>query len=484
MKRLFVSTISQEDLRVIGQCFGEEFEIRQFTQGAAFLEALGQHQPDLAFVDVRLILDGSLSASQEQYRRVIKECWGASSNGPLIVLAPPELLREAVKAVRAGASNYLTSPINPAEVIYVTESLQEFELFKAELDYLRDHFWADDVLDFVRTESPVMRETLAKIRRVAVTPTTVLLTGETGTGKSTLARLIHRHSDRRDKQFISIHCGAIPDELIESELFGHERGAFTNAVRRKLGRFELADRGTIFLDEVGLLSPAAQVKLLSVIQERTFQRVGGEKDIHVDVRIIAATNVELEDLCHGGTFRRDLFFRLNVFPIRVPALRERIDDIPGMVRIFLGRLQQGQGKGIEGAEPRVLRAFERYPWPGNVRELENLVERAYILEEGPQLTAKSFPADLFASEELDAEPNPQGELSLSEFRSRGLAQLEREYLRSLLTGHQGRLREAAAIAGISLRQLHKLLTKYELRSELPGWPRRLRRELGVHSRRS
>jgi DNA-binding NtrC family response regulator len=449
---------------VLRKCFGEEFSVKQTQTAEELLRLLERHHPDLSFLDIRLLLNGVESRTKDEYRQIIRRYWDASSAGPLIVLTPASHLREAVKAVKVGASNYLTSPIDPAEAAYVAESLQEFEILKAELSYLRDHFWQDDALETVRTESPLMRAALEKIRRVAPTRTTVLLTGETGVGKSTLARLIHRHSDRREKQFISVHCGAIPDELLESELFGHERGAFTGAVRRKLGKFEVADLGTIFLDEVGLLTPAAQIKLLSVIQERSLQRVGSERDIQVDVRIVAATNVDLRQLSQDGSFRRDLYYRLNVFPIEIPPLRERMEDLPHLVHVFVDRLSQSQNKLIDGMDPDVLEALRRYHWPGNVRELENLIERACILEETERLTASSFPPDLFSS--LDRLEPPDVTLTLNEFRQQGIETLERQYLEALLTRHRGRLRDSAATAAIGLRQLHKLLTKHGLRDEL------------------
>jgi DNA-binding NtrC family response regulator len=346
------------------------------------------------------------------------------------------------------------------------EGLENLERITAELDYLRDRFWKADARGLVRTRSPKMRAILDKVRLVAPARTTVMLNGETGVGKSTIARLIHRHSERCDRQFISVHCGAISEELIESELFGHEKGAFTGAVRRRLGKFEVADGGTIFLDEIGLMSLAAQVKLLSVIQERTLQRVGSERDIAVDVRVIAASNVNLAELCEQGGFRRDLFYRLNVFPIEIPPLRQRREDLPLIAGSILDRLQRGQSKQLEGIDPKVLEALGRYQWPGNVRELENLIERAYILEQGPDLSPDSFPAELFDEDSLSSAA-PSGKIpTLAEFRQRTIEQLERKYFTALLRRHGGRLHNVADSAGIGLRQLHKLLTRLGLRQEL------------------
>jgi DNA-binding NtrC family response regulator len=250
------------------------------------------------------------------------------------------MIRDAVMAVKAGASNYLTFPINPEEVKFVTETIYNSIRIQSELSYLRDRFWKNDAREVVRTNSPLMREVFNKVRSVAPTKSTVLLTGETGTGKGVVAGLIHRHSNRSERQYISIHCGAIPDPLLESELFGHEKGAFTGADRRKLGRFEIAKSGTIFLDEIGTITPSAQIKLLQVLHEKTFQRVGGKETIEADVRVIAATNSDLRDMVDKGVYRDDLYYRLSVFPIEIPPLRERKEDIPILVEILLNRLNK------------------------------------------------------------------------------------------------------------------------------------------------
>lgn len=232
-------------------------------------------------------------------------------------------------------------------------------------------------------DSPIMREVFATIGKVARTDTTVLLTGETGAGKELLARAIHNLSGRKDKLLVTMNCAALPTELIESELFGHEKGAFTGATAQRKGRFELADGGTLFLDEVGELSASAQAKLLRVLQEQEFERVGGTRPIKVDVRVIAATNRDLEKMVKEGTFRADLFYRLNVFPVRVPSLRERSSDIPALVGHFLHKLSRKLGKPLEEVAPQAMKRLLNYPWPGNIRELQNVIERAAILSPDP-----------------------------------------------------------------------------------------------------
>ncbi len=332
-------------------------------------------------------------------------------------------------------------------------------------NYFQDQFWQAESFDLVQTRSPIMRSVLEKIRSVSPTRSTVLLTGETGTGKGVLSKIIHQHSNRKTHQFISVHCGAIPDSLLESELFGHEKGAFTGAVRRKLGKFEIASGGTIFLDEIGTLTCAAQIKLLQVLQDATFQRVGGEMTIETDVRVMSATNADLKDLCDDGQFRKDLYYRLNVFPIEVPPLRLRKEDIPLLVDVFLKRLNHFNSKDIRDIHPQAMDALIRYDWPGNIRELENLVERAYILETAHLLSPESFPNELFESEASIPAPQLNDSVTLETYRNEAMENAVRFYLKQVLTQKNGKIKDTADVAGISTRQLHKLMKKYGFRKE-------------------
>ena len=325
--------------------------------------------------------------------------------------------------------------------------------------------WKNDQPDQLDTKSSQMRRIHRQVELVARTSSTVLLSGETGTGKGYLARRIHQLSGRKDRPFISVHCGAIPDTLIESELFGHERGAFTGAVKRKQGRFALAHQGTIFLDEIGTVTPALQIKLLQFMQDHTFSPVGGEKEQEADVRVIAATNGDLAQMVQEGLFRKDLFYRLNVFPLQVPPLRERPEDIAPLARVFIQRFNQAMGKNIKGLNPDLEQSLCSYDWPGNIRELENLLERAFILEEGDTLGPDSFPTEVVGQARtlpvLDSDQLP----TLSSFRALAVEQAEKHYLVRLLTEHKGRIAPSAAAAGLSTRQLHKLMTKYGLHKE-------------------
>jgi transcriptional regulator with GAF, ATPase, and Fis domain len=336
---------------------------------------------------------------------------------------------------------------------------------ESELHYLRNMVWKSDSFEITQTKSPKMQRVFDKIRSVAETRSTVLLLGETGTGKDVLARMIHRNSHRSDKQFIPVHCGAIPDTLLESELFGHEKGAFTGAHRRKLGKFEISHEGTIFLDEIGTITPPAQIRLLRVLQDRTFHRVGGEQSIEVDVRVIAATNTDIKEMVEDGAFRSDLYYRISVFPVEVPPLRERTEDIPLFVQVFLQRLNNSYTKCIQEVHPEVMEAFMSYPWPGNIRELENLLERGYIVENSSVITPESLPMELFDSTGSHTKVQVDVTTSLAEARRRGADHVEQQYLTELLSVHKGRIKASAEAAGITPRQMHKLMKKHDIRKE-------------------
>jgi DNA-binding NtrC family response regulator len=377
-----------------------------------------------------------------------------------VVLISRDALRTAVSALKAGAHDYLTYPIQDADVRMAALSFKDALTRNMELNYLRDRFWKTDWLDVIQSRNKAMGRVFENVRAVAPTIATVLLLGETGTGKGLLARLLHVHSNRSEATFVAVHCGAIPETLLESELFGHEKGAFTGAIRRKLGKFELARNGTIFLDEIGTVAAPAQVKLLQVLQDGTFSRVGGEEQLTTKARIIAATNADLAELTGQGVFRKDLYYRLNVFPIRIPPLRERLEDLPHLIEVFLNRLNGRYGKRIHDVHPSVLEAFRSYDWPGNIRELENVLERAYILETGEKLMPHRFPADLIGVCDSAGSAASQGGLSLSEARHRAIEAFEKEYVRNLLSNNAGRISRSAAEADITPRQLNRLMNRY------------------------
>ena len=334
-----------------------------------------------------------------------------------------------------------------------------------EADSVQDDFWNEDVLREVHTRSSQMLQTFEKVKSVAPTKTTVLLLGDTGVGKGMVAKLIHQHSSRKDEAFVHVHCGALPETLVESELFGYEKGAFTGAAKRKLGRFDNAQKGTIFLDEINTISGTMQIKLLQVLQERVFQRVGGESPIEANVRVIAASNSDLQRLCDEGLFRKDLYYRLSVFPLEIPSLQQRSEDIPDWVDYLIEWFNKLYFKEIQGADPVVVKALQEYSWPGNIRELENIIERAYILEKTSVLRPDSFPQELFSGKYNTAEVELDVSLPLAEVRRKNLDYLEKNYLTEVMSKHQGRINRSAETAGITTRQLHKLLRKHGIRKE-------------------
>jgi len=455
MKHILVISRSHEPFRDIRSGSRHEYAVEHAVSRDIALRMLRERHYAFIFFDLEILRE---SAAGNGYKAAFQPFWYAGTSARIIVMVTPEHIREAVMSVKAGADNYLTYPVSTDEVNYLTENNYESAC-------LPDTFWQADSLQFVQTRSPEMKKIFDKIRSVAPTKSTVLLIGETGTGKGVLARLIHRHSNRKNAHFVSVHCGAIPDTLLESELFGHEKGSFTGAVRRKPGKFEIADQGTIFLDEIGTVTPSAQIKLLQILQDGTMSRVGGEEVIETNVRVIAATNSDLKKMSDEGQFRRDLYYRLNVFPVKIPPLEERLEDIPFLAEMFLKKLNRFHPKEIHDVHPQVLEAFKKYSWPGNIRELENIMERAYILEKSSVLTPESFPSELFESASATAFFSMNSLMPLGEERRKGIEDVERRYLKELLSRNKGKIKSSAENAEISTRQLHKLLKKYDIHKE-------------------
>ena len=462
MRTVLIASEKSEVYRKIHAALNSGCFIDKTTEVNGVVKALGKKRYDLIFVDLEIL---SRSTQGGDYTDVLQRFKQLCPTIEIVVMARPDMIREMVKAVKAGASDYLTHPLDPDEIQLVTEGISESIIKESELDYLRDQLWRSDSLEMVHTNNAVVKEVFKKLRSVAPTKTTVLLSGETGTGKGILAKSIHRYSNREHAQFICLHCGAVPDTLLESELFGHEKGAFTGAFKKKLGKFEIAKNGTLFLDEIGTITPSAQVKLLQVLQDGTFSPVGAEKTISTNARIITATNSDLKKMTEDGDFRKDLYYRLNVFPIEIPPLRNRNEDIPLLIQFFLKKLSKDFQKNIKDIHPQVKEALKIYPWPGNIRELENLLERAYILETSNVLTPESFPAELFEKEASSAVLSMDTDVSLSEARRKAVLGFERLYLKELMSRNKGKINQSAQEAGISTRQLHKLMLKYGLRKE-------------------
>ena len=339
-------------------------------------------------------------------------------------------VEHAVAAMKAGASDFLVKPVNLGHLIEKIHAILRIRADREALERERERsLYLQEEIDERFNDGEIvgrsqrMQELYARIIKVAGTPSSVLVTGESGTGKELVARAIHRLSSRSSGPFIRVNCGALAEGVLESELFGHERGAFTGAVRQRRGRFELADGGTLFLDEIGEISPAMQVRLLRVLQDRTFERVGGEKTISVDVRVVAATNRDLKKAVLEGSFREDLFYRLHVIPIELPALRERREDVALLCEHFLDRLSRRMTRNRASLTPGALKLLEQYNWPGNVRELENVLERAFVLCDGGEIRVEDLPFGTL--EESHSQWLPAGVVPLRE----AVELLERELLR-------------------------------------------------------
>jgi DNA-binding NtrC family response regulator len=364
----------------------EECDVVEAVDGPAALKAIRAHDVDLCLLDVRLPgMEGI---------EILERLKRFDGGLEVVMLTAVTSVRIAVEAMKLGAYDYLTKPFAIDDLRAVARRALERRALRREVRYLRDELARHEGFDTLVGGSPAMQKVYDLIRQVSGTTATVLITGESGTGKELIARAIHRQGARRDRPFVAVNCGAIPPDLLESELFGHERGAFTGAHARKLGKFEVAHTGTVFLDEVASLRLDLQPKLLRVLQEREIERVGASRTIRVDVRFLAATNVDLRRAAEAGQFREDLYYRLNVVPIAVPPLRERREDVPGLARYFLAKYATLFGKAVTDVSPGALELLQRYDWPGNVRELENLVERAVALGRESVVQLADIPLDL------------------------------------------------------------------------------------------
>jgi DNA-binding NtrC family response regulator len=367
----------------------------------------------------------------------------------------------AIEALKLGAYDYIIKPFDVEELRIVLKNALEKRQLERENTLLKRELKETSRFDDLVGESPAMDQVKAMLDRVAPTNSTVLIWGESGTGKELAARAIHRRSPRRAKQFVSINCGALPDELLESELFGHVKGSFTGAVATKKGLFEVADGGTIFLDEIGDTSPAMQVKLLRVLQERQIRRVGGTEQLEVDVRIITATNQDLEAMVREKRFREDLYYRINVIAIKMPPLREKREDIAALANHFLAKYTKIMGKRIREISPDAMRQLMDYSWPGNVRELENVIERAVALEGSDRILPASFNREV-ASRTDEAQPLPVVLNDSGIDLETQLERLRERFMNEALSRTQGVQTRAAELLGMSFRSFRYFAKKYNL----------------------
>src|SRR5215472_3127731 len=421
----------------------EGYATETAADGFKALGKLDEFAPDVILTDLKMPgLDGI--AFMEKAR-------AAAPGSVFVVMTAFGTISSAVEAMKKGAENYLLKRLDPGALGAVVERAMEKAKLLQETQRLRDRLRERNAFSHIVTEDPKMKAVLELVAQVGPSRATVLVTGESGTGKELIAEAIHLASPRAKMPFVRLHCAALAESLLESELFGHERGAFTGAVARREGRFKQADGGTLFLDEIGEIPAGTQVKLLRFLQERAFERVGGNETLKVDVRVIAATNRDLTAEIKKGAFREDLFYRLNVVTVELPPLRERKSDVIALASFFLRRYAAENGKTVEGFSDEAMARLTAYEWPGNVRELENAIERAVVLCDGPQIENKHLPPSLVPHAEREGPPPIPGST---------IADLERYAILKTLEACGGSTSKAALLLGVSTRKIQYKLHEY------------------------
>ena len=435
----------------------EGYEVIVAENGQAALDALATGAVDLVISDIKM---PDMSGVE-----VLRAAKAADASLPAIMMTAFASTETAVEAMRLGACDYLIKPFDVDELKLKVREKVEARQLRQENVLLKRALNQPHVMAGIIGRSSTMLAVFDLIESVAKTTSTVLVTGESGTGKELVARALHFHSLRRDRPFVALNCGALPETLLESELFGHMRGAFTGAESTKKGLVEVAEFGTIFLDEIGEMTPMMQVKLLRVLQERKFRRVGGTEEISADIRVVAATNQDLPKLVAEGRFREDLYYRINVIPIQLPALRERKEDIPLIAEHFLAKYREQMGKTVTGVTREAMALLERYHWPGNIRELENVIERAVALERTPAILAESLPPQIRGT--MDPTSSAPGDVASLPEAGFDLEQhvqnVERRYLAQALERAGGVQVRAAELLGMSFRSFRYYAKKYRLK---------------------
>jgi DNA-binding NtrC family response regulator len=434
----------EKDLRRAG------YETRQAASGEEALEMMDAKEPDIVLLDLKMPGIGGFE--------VMKEAEERRYNPMFIIVTGVGDIKTAVKAVNEGAVDYICKPFEIEDVKLRIAMAIEAAKMRTELTSLKDEIKSQYGFENLIGDSQPMQQVFSTVRKVAASKfSSVLLQGESGTGKDLIARTIHGLSDRSEAVFLDINCSAFPETLLESELFGHERGAFTGASLQKKGLFELAESGTIYLDEIGDMPLSLQGKLLKAIETKRFRRVGGTVEIMVDARIIAATNKDLKAEVEAGAFRNDLFYRLRVIPIHLPPLREHAEDIPLIVDFFLRKFNKELKKNVRGASPEAIEILKRHPWPGNVRELKNVIERVIILETSDRIEASHLPPEIT---EAGEKPVAADELSLAGL---SLEEAEKHLITRALEASGGNQTKAAELLGISRDTLRYRLQKFALK---------------------
>jgi len=424
------------------------YEIRTASNGESCLKSLSDSMPDLVLMDIQMPGINGI----ETLKR-IKEI---EPLVPVVMMSAHGTIEKAVESMKLGAHDFITKPFASERLLVTVRNALMSSSLEREVDELRRELKNKYQFKNIVGQSGVMQEVFRNIEKVVNSNVTVLITGESGTGKELIAKAIHYHSKlRADKSFVAVNCSALPETLLESELFGHEKGSFTGATGRRMGKFESADGGTVFLDEIGDMTPAMQAKVLRVLQEREFERVGGNELVKIDTRVISATNKNLEDAVKKGEFREDLYYRISVFPIKLPPLRERKEDIPLIAAHFLNKYSLQEGKQIEQISPEALELLMAYHWPGNVRELENTIERAVVLATPPEIGARDLPASIRS---LGEKKIYESDNKLSNW----IEKLEEQALKQALLECEGNISQTAKKLGIGRATIYRKAKKYGL----------------------
>ncbi|HSL20033.1 MAG TPA: sigma-54 dependent transcriptional regulator [Vicinamibacterales bacterium] len=430
----------------------EGHEVLLAENGRRAIELLEKESVELLISDVKMP-DVSGVQVLEAAQRTNPEIIG-------IMITAYASTETAVEALRLGAYDYLSKPFNVDELKLKVHKALERKRLQQENVLLKRALQSSNQFSNIIGRSPVMLAVFQLVQTIAPTASTVLISGESGTGKELVARAIHFNSPRKDRPFVALNCGALPETLLESELFGHVRGAFTGADSNKKGLVEVAEKGTVFLDEIGEMSPIVQVKVLRVLQDRKFRRLGGTEETEADIRIIAATNRDLSKLVAEGKFREDLFYRINVIPVRLPPLRDRLEDIPLLAEHFLAKYASQIGRKLSGISPEAMRLLQAYPWPGNIRELENAIERAVTLEAGSFVQASSLPEHVQSGTSGDGKDAVVLDSGFD--LERHVEDIEREYISEALRRAGGVKSRAAELLGMSFRSFRYYMKKYNL----------------------
>lgn len=423
----------------------EDYEVKTAANGKDGLDLVAKGDIDLVITDLRM--DGI--SGEEVVKRVTTETPGI----PVIVLTGHGSIDAAVEAMKSGAYDFLTKPLNLDQLNLIVKRALENRELSLQHKLLKEEIESSACLEQMIGRSAEMQKVFSMIKKVAPAKASVLITGESGVGKELVANAIHNLSGRKDKAFIKVHCAALSESLLESELFGHEKGAYTGADSMQKGRFELAHGGTIFLDEIGEINQNVQIKILRVLQEKTFERVGGEKSISVDVRIVAATNKNLEEEVKAGRFREDLYYRLNVVHLKVPSLKERKDDLPLLIDSFIKKFAAENEKEIIGIDSKAKAALLKYDWPGNIRQLQNCIESSVVMSNGKQIKLEDLPLSVSEYTGQEAISIPMG-ISLED--------AEKIIIMQNLSANKGNKSKTADILGIGRKTLHRKLNEYGL----------------------